>query len=165
MAEGRIIIPVYFLGKMVGCQARFVGERDWKTCPVPKYFNIGLQKSAYLYNWDQAKLQPLVVLVEGVSDVWSVGPAGMALFGHTLSLAQSTLVRYRLQEKLVVCMLDSDAADMNRALAAELKYTRTLAVDLPAGKDPGDLPREEIWGLINRTALREGVGLPGIEIG
>ncbi len=79
--RGPIVAPVWFRGKLVGWQGRYVGN------PVPdgtpKYFTMpGLHKNQILYNFDRARQCSFGVIVEGVTDVWSFGPEAVALFGN-----------------------------------------------------------------------------------
>jgi len=66
---GRIFIPVIMNGMLVGWQGRYIGDPDWKVSRVQKYFNLrGMSKKDMLYNFDVAKNQPMVVLVEGAAE-------------------------------------------------------------------------------------------------
>jgi hypothetical protein len=85
LARGRMVIPVMMHGRLVGWQARLVVEPP-PDVKVPKYVTApGMQKSTLLFNLDRAQESATVVLVEGVSDVWRVGPQAVALLGHELS--------------------------------------------------------------------------------
>ena len=113
LAQDRIIIPVTMNGNVQGWQGRFVGEPTSKW--VPKYYTMpSLKKSELLYNFDIASQYSYVVITEGVTDVWRVGPTSVALFGKTLSATQQTLITSTWRQGTVYVMLDSDARQGNR---------------------------------------------------
>jgi DNA primase len=118
-----------------------------------------MRKGQLLYNYDQALRQPLVVVVEGVTDVWKVGPAGVALFGKSASPEQARLLAAGWHGKPEVVLLDADAteeAEKVRRQVAGLHPEQVVVVTLPAGMDPGSCPRDELWGVVR--ARRSGRG-------
>lgn len=148
----RLFIPISMNSKMVGWQGRYIGELDWKTVRTQKYFNMrGMSKKDMLYNFDNAKNKDLVVVTEGVADVWRVGPCAVALLGSDMSGQQKDLIRHTWQDKPVVIFLDSDAQSKAVQMVASLRpYFDNLVFNLnPNGKDPGSMSREEIWQLID----------------
>ena len=101
-------------GTLRGWQARYVDEPADKA--IPKYYNMpSMRKNELLYNFDRASRCPMVCLCEGVTDVWSVGPASVALFGKTLSQHQKLLIASTWKEGVVVVMLDGDDAGRGAA--------------------------------------------------
>jgi hypothetical protein len=161
---GRIYVPIRMGGRLVGWQGRYDGELDWAATGRPKYYNApGMRKGQLLYNYDQALRQPLVVVVEGVTDVWRVGPAGVALFGKSASPEQARLLAAGWHGKPVVVLLDADApeeAEKVRKQVAALHPEQVVVVTLPEGMDPGSCPRDELWGLVRAEAARQGANLP-----
>ena len=160
-ARNRLIIPVQFEGRLVGWQARLLGPPPDRM--TPKYYSMpGFHKTKAIYNYDSARAFPLVVITEGVTDVWRVGPTAVSLFGKTLSLTQRYRVAAAWGDGTAVVLLDGDAADDARdvydALAGVVR-SRVL-VQLPDGQDPGDLPTEVVWGRIHAAARDQGVALP-----
>jgi len=142
IAEGRLIIPVRRGGELVGWQARRLDGRKrlkYFTCP-------GMATGRTLYNQDLALAGPVVVLVEGVVDVWSVGPAGAALFGHTLSDAKRDLILGAAPARpWVVVLLDAgekgaDPGAIARALEPGFPG-RVVVASIPLEAPPGDLRR------------------------
>ena len=167
--RGRIIIPVVMRGQMVGWQARFVGERNWKDSPSPKYWDKpGMPKRLMLYNHDQAAKYPFVVVEEGVTDVWSTGPMAVSIRGGTVTFQQKRLLVFPpFQRKVLVMMLDGDAALENEATVTELKRIHpggVVLVALPENVDPGSLTPEVNLDLIYSAAAAQGVALPEVSI-
>jgi hypothetical protein len=160
----RIYVPVRQDTKLVGWQGRWPGELDWGAEDIPKYFTMpGLRKSHLLYNEDLAHRQPLVVICEGVTDVWRVGPAAVALFGKTASRQQLLRLAAGWMGKPAVVLLDADAQADAEELAASLRpffRNRLVQVTLPDGMDPGSCPRDELWDFLRAEAVRQGANLP-----
>src|ERR1700733_3063107 len=116
----------------------------------------GFKAGQHLYGLDQAtRFSPrLVVVVEGVTDVWSVGSMAVAVFGKKVSEThQALLSGWAARGGLCVLCLDPGAwtdevlpknrerAESSRTLwLARLKTNfagRLVEVTLPAGMDPG----------------------------
>lgn len=168
--NNKIIIPVVMNGKMVGWQARFIGERNWKASALPKYWDMpGMPKRLMLYNHDLASLCPWVCLVEGVTDVWSSGTYSMALLGSTITFAQRRILAYSpFKLKPIVLMLDGDAYLENEAITEELRREHpapVVQVNLPPDVDPGGLTPEANLDLIYQAAREQGVVLPSVKKG
>jgi DNA primase len=132
---------------LAGWQARFVGD-----CPddVPKYLSCkGMKKSQLLYGLPQAMSEPgPVVIVEGPTDVWRLGPGAVALFGKDMSLHQQQLLDHHLPGRPVVVFLDRDAQDKAAGLLQTLlnRERVTVLAGLPDGRDDvGDCTAEEAW--------------------
>lgn len=144
----RLIIPIYDADeRLAGWQARFVGE-----CPpeVPKYLSCkGMKKSQLLYGLAEARSTTgPVVIVEGPTDVWRLGPGAVALFGKDMSLPQQALLDQHLPGRHVVVMLDRDAQDKAQDLQRTLlnRGRVTVLAGLPEGRDDvGDCTTDEAW--------------------
>lgn len=148
----RLFIPVSMDGKLVGWQGRYVGDLDWKTTSIQKYFNLrGMSKKDMLYNFDTAKTKDMVVIVEGAADVWRVGPSAVALMGSDMSESQRGIVRQTWSGKPVAVFLDNDASDKAIAIANSLYpfFGSKVFPVLTDHKDPGSMSRDEIWRTIN----------------
>jgi DNA polymerase I-like protein with 3'-5' exonuclease and polymerase domains len=160
VARNRIIIPIHMHGQLVGWQARFVGDRNWSECPVPKYWTMpGMKKQSILYGFDQAFEYPFVIVVEGIPDVWRIGPPAVALLGHEMSRTQKELLTKTW--RTIVLLLDGDAAAANASHAAALKASglEVVQVALPGDRDPGDMNQEVLIALIRQAAHDQGVEL------
>jgi hypothetical protein len=161
---GRLYVPVFQRGHLVGYQGRWAGELDWGAAGVPKYYTRpGMRKAQLVYNLDQAACRPVVAVCEGVTDVWRAGPAGVALFGKAASAAQLRLLVHTWYERHAVVLLDGDAAAEARVLGERLRpffAGRLVLAFLPPEKDPGSCSREELWGRVRAAASDQGVSLP-----
>jgi hypothetical protein len=161
----RIFIPIIMNGKLVGWQGRFVGDPDWKLSSVQKYFNLrGMSKKHMLYNFDVAKHSDMVVLVEGVADVWRVGPEAVGILGSDLTETQVGLIRKTWQDKPVAVFLDIDNIKGTRSIVNRLYPffgNKVFAVIPDNGKDPGSMSEEECWQLINKELRSRGLPVRG----
>ena len=144
--RNRIYIPITFNQQLVSWQGRVVtGTSDMK------YYNCpGTRKSCMLYNYDNARSEPYVVVVEGVPSVWRVGRPAVALFGKTMSLWQQTTISTTWAGKPIILMLDHDArecvdqaAGLLRARGADVR-----PIYLPDERDPADYTAGEVADMI-----------------
>lgn len=161
-----IVLPMYDNGKVIGWQSRllynpdkltdeeclafgFGRKQNGKFRRPPKYFTSpGLEKGKILFNKDWAVHSDVVVVTEGAFDAMAVGLCGVATFGKNVSDEQvAALSRW----KLVVLLLDPDAASEQAALAARFRVSICIPVSLKGYKDAGECPRQEIWRQIRET--------------
>lgn len=158
--SNRIYIPYYTNRYLVGWQCRYVGECDWKYEGIIKYYTMpGFHRSQSLYGCDAAFGRTAVVLVEGASDVWRLGPGSVALLGSSLSQTQANILISNW--KTIFVYLDSDtwqAQDsnhesplrrlLNRLIPmASANGNRVISVPMPQNvKDPAQMSREKNWG-------------------
>jgi DNA primase len=163
MMRDRIYIPIFRDGVLVGWQGRWPADLNWRAVDFPKYYTSpGLKKSQLLYNQDLARQQPLVVVCEGVSDVWRVGPAGVALLGKTASREQIRLLATGWGGKPAIVLLDADAEQDARILTDQLRPffgRRLVRAVLPQGLDPGQCPRADLWHFLQAMARGQDVEL------
>jgi hypothetical protein len=158
-SEGRIVAALMMDDQLVGWQCRYVGDIDWKSSGVSKYYTRpGMPKRLMLYNYDQAKAFPLVVLTEGVTDVWAVGPQAVALLGKKLHPSQERLLWQTWGHGTLVIMLDADAHEEITSLVNRLapKFSGGVVPVYLEGADPGDLDREFIWDIITTKLKQSG---------
>ena len=143
----RLYIPIFQGPKLMGYQARIIYDDPLKK--KQKYMNpVGMKKSTLLYNIDNAKLQPMVVVCEGPIDVWSIGPAGIAIFGSDCSGSQLALIGENFNGKPIVIALDGDVAYKAESLVDKLQQaaprSKIIRPRMEKHEDPGTL-RMELW--------------------
>jgi hypothetical protein len=135
----------------------------WYTAPGSK---IGDN----LYNYNQAKHYPYVIITEGPADVWRVGnpqesdaagPA-VAVSNKKLTTNQTKLLDHWINFNGACFLLfDGDAKESTYSQLNKLRTlfgNRVVAVDLPDDKDPGDLPHNIVWKYIYESADKAGIG-------
>ena len=88
----RLVFPIYFKGIQVGISFRRIKEIDYpKWSHQPAHF----ETKDVLYNYDECKLSPVIVVVEGLSDVlayYEIGVPAVATFGSHLTTEQYKLL-------------------------------------------------------------------------
>lgn len=181
-SEARIVYPVTYKGDPIGWTARLIDKlsddgkrrwvwngRDWDETlrvsknrwsdfEIPKWFHLpSMSKGSILYNFDEAKRFPFVVLAEGPFDIHKVGLFGAGYFGELPSEAQRRIIKNTWED--VFWMHDSGVNRNSGAFKnclADLEETCNVRlVDLDGFDDPGDAPREHNLGLIDRILANE----------
>ena len=106
-----------------------------------------------LYNYDNAKSESIIVVVEGIFDVFAyyeIGIQAVALFGSSVSKGQYELLMRTGAD--IVLSLDADNAGRKgteKAIQMFKNKARISVVDLPEGKDASSITREELLNLYN----------------
>jgi len=157
-AVGRAIIPLYFEGRLVGWQGRYLGDIDWKAAGIQKYYNLpGLSKTLLLYEYDRAASipnRPYVVVVEGVTSAWAVGQHAVALFGKSMSARQQQLLLSTWAGRPILVYLDGSAVNESEKIVQALAThdAPVVNVRLPAELDPGNLDPVANMGVLRHAA-------------
>jgi len=143
----RLWIPVELGGRPVTWTTRAIGEgvEPRYRAADPGDEDVPLKHT--LYGADYAG--PAVIVVEGMVDVWSIGPGAVGLFGTKYSPQQVALLgRYPVR---TIC-LDGDAQKQGRRLASELEAMpgQTNLVELESGNDPNEAEESELMELRRR---------------
>lgn len=166
LAKHRIIAPINMGGKLVGWQARYIGEMNWKKKGAPpKWWSCPqMKRSRILYNLDYAKKYRTGVIVEGPGDVWGVGPMGVATFGDTMTEMQRRLFVQAFKGQHVVLLYDPEAM-VKRSTEKLVEFLRKEFGDkfapivLPKGTDPGGLDRKFLRNFLREEARNQSVKL------
>jgi len=144
----RIWIPIELGGRVVSWTTRAIGERN------PKYLSASPEQElvnhkTVLYGEDLAGHALLVV--EGPTDVWAVGPGAVATLG--LKVTPQQIERMGNHPMRAICF-DSDARRQAEALADVLQQYpgETHVVQLETGDDLADADEDEI-GEIRKAFL------------
>lgn len=147
---GRIIFPIYDLkGKFLSISGRTIFNVQPKSLKYPKVrVNTFYGVKQLPEGWED-----FVVIVEGEFDaiyLQQFGVPAIALLGTGVKRFTNEQMDYLLTKKKVVVSLDGDEAGRK----ATLQLTKQLAglvhvrvMELPFGKDPNDLKREEVEGI------------------
>ena len=160
IVQDRIIAPFKTQGELVGWQARFVGNAV--TRRTPKYFTCpGMRTGRVLYDFDRARLSPVVFICEGITDVWSIGPGAVAIMGKNFSATHFELVCNNW--RVAVVLLDPDAeresGDIYDRLSQRMRVVRVL---LPQQTDPASLARDFLFEQIYIAGRQAGYDLADV---
>ena len=138
----RIYIPIYFHGQVVSWTTRSISN----TATV-RYVSAGVEEESIphkelLYGEDLARLS--IVVVEGIPDVWRIGPGAVGTFGTNYSTAQVLrMSKYRVR---AICF-DNEPEAQTRAkqLANDLSVFRGDTYNIVLDKkDPAEETKENI---------------------
>jgi len=157
LVRNRVIIPVFWNDKLVGWQARSLGDHKIKYYTAP-----GMPKSQLLFNGDRARKHKFGVIVEGVFDAFRVGEPAVALLGKHASQVQKDLILSYWYAHGAAVLLDSDAAKDSAKIASSLIEIKShdfkhglFNVPLPAGHDPASMTHADVWARIAQAATAE----------
>ena len=169
LARKRIIIPVYDNKKLMGWQARHVGNDTPRASDgrkLPRYYTMpGTPRRLLLYNYANASTYRTGVLVEGPADVWGVGPMGMGSLGSKITADQLKKLIRAFRKYSCVWVPDPSVRDdpteqknirnVAREMTGSLKNGFAI-VWLPPGRDPGDMDRTFLREYIAQEAAKQG---------
>ena len=144
----RIIIPINWEGKMVTFQARDVtgkSKRKYLACPADREL-VNIKTIIYgnpVYWGD------IGICVEGVTDVWRLGPYSFCVFGIKYTMTQVRVIAKHFRR--VAVMFDDDPQAQVEAgkLVAELQFRGLNAWVVPIVGDPGGMSQEEANTLVS----------------
>jgi hypothetical protein len=139
----RIIAPIYFDKNLVSYQGRDYTEQSllkYKACPK---VNEIREHQHCLYGMDLASNYSFVVVVEGVVDVWKLGPGAVGTFGSEFTWPQVKLLSQRWPRQII--LYDKDAIKKATELANILSGLGGIAMlaNLDIIEDPGKLTIEQ----------------------
>lgn len=138
----RLWIPIHLDGEVVSWTTRAVGDRQ------PRYVSASPEEESedhktLLYGEDLAG--HAVVVVEGPTDVWRIGPGAVAVLGLQTSPQQiDRLGRFPFR---AICFDREPAARRRAERLADLLQQLpgvTDTIELETGSDPGDCDQDEI---------------------
>lgn len=152
--RGRVMFPISdSSGRVVGFSGRILVSDD----KSPKYLNSPetalFNKSEILFGLDKAKndikIKDYSILVEGQMDLVMLHQIGLTntVASSGTALTENHLVKLRRLSERIVMSFDADSAGFNASDRAA-KIALSLGMDLklvqmPEGKDPADLAKED----------------------
>jgi len=168
--RGRIVFPIRDLDcDIVGFTGRAIIDdaEERRRLGMAKWLHsgglhrhYGLAKKSILYGAHQAQVFTqggTVILVEGPIDVLRLQEAGVyntcAVLGTQLSRQQEMLIR-KMGVRVIIPLFDADAAGQKTARGMKDRFSEkdiisVRMIDLPEGKDPGDLTVLEIKEMLH----------------
>ena len=153
--KNRLFIPIYWNGEMVSFQTRDVTDKQDKrymACLVDREI---IHHKDILYA-KQEELTNKVVVVEGVPDVWRLGPNNaVATYGTGFTLSQ---IRHLSRFSRVFIMYDPEFYAQKKAkkLKKELVFrgTNTTIIDEIPAEDPAALTDKQTEQLLKYLGFR-----------
>jgi len=150
----RIIAPILFGGKLVSYQGRDITGRSDKKYKACARDSEQIHHKQVLYGYDLADRDVLVV--EGVTDVWRMGPGSVATFGIKYTPAQVKLLSQFRRVFVWFDEEDPEAEEKNLQLASELTALGVDSEVIRAGieGDPGDLNQKDADYVMRELLIR-----------
>ncbi len=139
MYKHRIFIPVFFEWGLVSFQCLSPGHSPpYLACEEE---NEVIPHKHIVYGFDFAVERRRCVVVEGVTDVWRLGPGAVGLFGQKYTSHQVQLLANNFDK--ITIMLDSDVVDPEKLTQSlSLLGVATDTIYLKKG-DPGALSKDK----------------------
>jgi len=142
--SNRIVAPIYFQHKLISYQCRAVDdgvEQKYLACP-----QRGERRphKTTLYGYDMS-VGGSVVVVEGITDVWRLGPGAVATFGVKYRPEQALLLSKFKRVFVLYDETDTQAIKQGAKLVMELGVMGVYAEQIQTNTDcdPGDLSDED----------------------
>jgi len=136
----RIIAPIYFRGRLVSYQGRDITGKSglkYKACNQKDEL---LDHNSTLYGYDLVPRHSVVV-VEGITDCWRIGPGTVATFGKIFTQEQARLLK---DFKNRFILFDSDAMERAEMVARTISvfkgHTEILILD---HGDPAEMAQSD----------------------
>ena len=143
----RLFIPVTYRHETVSWTTRAIGETNSRYISASQEEEKVNHKSL-LYGADMAMHS--VVVVEGPTDAWTIGPGTVAVLG--LTVTQEQVERIKAYPIRAICFDSSpEAQRRGRKLADQLSlFPGETHVVQMTGKDPATAPKSEVKALRKR---------------
>ncbi len=141
----RLVFPIVFNNIQVGISFRRIKSSD-----VPKWMHqpVNLEIGSILYNYDNAKNSPIIVICEGITDVWAfheIGVQAVATFGAHITEEQYKLL-LRTGADLVLAFDGDEAGQLANKIG--IKWFKNKAnlsiINFNPKEDPENISREEL---------------------
>lgn len=146
--KNRIIAPITWNGNIVSFQSRSISEKDpkYKACPQDreerhhKHILYGRQE-----NWGKTG-----ICVEGIFDVWRLGPSSFATFGIEYTKQQVKEMVAHFDRIAVIFDSESQAISQANKLVSELLFAGIDAWSITLKSDPAELSQADADHLVKK---------------
>jgi len=141
----RIIMPILYKGRLVSFQGRDVTQKE----DVLRYKGARIEESVLHYKKTLYGIEKCrggaVAVVEGVFDMYNMGPGFVCVFGTSMTHAQ---IRLLSELDKVIFLFDPDDKKAWKKAKQYVLELRTLGIKAErvryTGGDPGSLPKDEV---------------------
>ena len=144
-------MPIRWGGRVVSFQTRDVTGRSrikYMACPPGRE---AVSHKDVVYGRESGWRRAVGLGVEGVTDVWRLGPRSFATFGVQVRPRQLIRIARRFDRVVLVFDPDPAAQARARALAPRLRAVGTrVAIENPGDTDPGDMSDDDARHLVRQ---------------
>jgi len=138
----RILAPIYYQNKIVSFQTRAITNKTgvkYLACPKPRE---EIHHKHILYGMDKVSGK-VVVLVEGITDVWRLGPGAVACFGIGWKLQQRKLLTQNFDRIIILFDDDPQARKEATGLMMETGFRGKNIIKHTIEGDPGGMSQDD----------------------
>ncbi len=149
----RIIAPILFHDRLISYIGRDItGKADlrYKACPT---ICESYPYKKITYGIELAKKES-VLIVEGITDVWRLGPGSVATFGTAFTPAQVRLLASNFKRAFVFFDNEVPAQRASRELGLMLATSGIEVEILVPESDPGNMDQNEADNLVKELFVR-----------
>lgn len=150
----RVIAPIIWNGKQVSFQARDItgkSEVKYLACPMTRET---IHHKHILYG-DQTAWEHTGICVEGITDVWRLGPKAFAVLGIKYKFKQLLIMAKTFRRIFVVFDDDPQAVQQAKKLVAQLKAAGVPAYHIEIEGDPGGMSQNEADYFVKQLLRRK----------
>lgn len=145
----RLLAPIHWDGERVSFQARDItGKQKQKYLACPKDREL-INHQKILYG-RQEKWGEIGIAVEGITDVWRLGPRAFATFGIDFTPPQVRAMAKHFKRIVILFDDEPQAQRQAKKLQAELAIRGTDSKILTITGDPGDLDQKKANYIVKR---------------
>ena len=149
----RIIAPIHWDNQRVSFQARDItGKHPLRYIACPRVREL-LHHKHIVYG-QQTKWGDVGVCVEGITDVWRLGPLSFATFGIEYTVYQVQQIVAHFDHVVILFDDEPQAQTQAERLAAELRINNVRVRTTTVQGDPGSLDQTEANNLIKSLTRR-----------
>jgi len=153
--KGRILAPIRLHGRLISYQTRDIYEKSGS-----KYMACPKDEEVYdhqysLYGIDQCKSKN-VLAVEGITDVWRLGPGSVGTFGIDYTSKQILMLGQNFDRVFIFYdTLEEQANQKAHHLAEDLEmiYKVESEIITYTGGDPAEMPDDEAAHLMRELCI------------
>lgn len=153
--RNRIIIPIYWKGRLVSFQTRDItgkAEQRYLACPIRR--EVIHHKHIVYGKENEWKKYNALIVVEGVVDVWKLGSSAVATFGTSFTMEQVLALAKIHDRFFIVYDNEPQAQQQARKLAVKLKALGKKVFVETVNTDAGDMKIKDARHFV-KTLLKE----------
>lgn len=145
----RVLAPIIWRGKEVSWQSRDItGKHAIKYMACPKKREL-IDHKDVLYGRQQ-DWKDTGICVEGITDVWRMGPLSFATFGISFTKKQVRVIVNHFKRVIILYDDEPQAQEKAKLLGKELAFRGLKTKNIKITGDPGDLSPKQAKNLIKR---------------
>ncbi len=149
----RILVPIYWKHDLVSFQCRDYTNKQtlkYMACPMERE----IKHHKHIVYGDFNHLGGVGICVEGVFDVWRLGPEAFATLGIGYTIEQVRLIGDFYTKVFIVFDPDKQAQEAGKKLQEELQFRGVKAVNYKELKcDPADLSEDDAKHLLRELNI------------